>query len=56
DGFHGEIITGVTWQDGYIIPSREPGLGIEFNEELARAHPWAGDELHLGMAPEEVTP
>ena len=28
DGFHGEIVTGMKWQDGYVIPSREPGLGI----------------------------
>ena len=56
DGFHGEIITGMTWQDGYVIPSREPGLGIAFNEDLARRHPYTGDALHLEMAPEELTP
>ena len=26
-------------EDGYIIPSGKPGLGIELNEEVARAHP-----------------
>ena len=56
DGFHGEIISGMTWEDGYVIPSREPGLGIEFNAELARATPYDGDELHLVMLPEELTP
>ncbi|MEM7671578.1 MAG: mandelate racemase/muconate lactonizing enzyme family protein [Pseudomonadota bacterium] len=56
DGFHSKVITGVTWQDGYIIPSREPGLGITLNEDVARAHPWDGEELHLGMMPDEVTP
>ena len=56
DGFHGELVSGITWQDGYVIPSREPGLGITFNEELARANPYAGTELHLEMMPEELVP
>ncbi|MEM8791102.1 MAG: mandelate racemase/muconate lactonizing enzyme family protein [Pseudomonadota bacterium] len=56
DGFHGEVVSGVTWQDGYIIPSREPGLGITLNEEVARAHPYDGSDLHLGMMPEDLTP
>jgi galactonate dehydratase len=49
DGFHGEIVKGIRWEEGYVIPSDEPGLGIEFNEEVARAHPCEGDELHLEM-------
>lgn len=56
DGFHGEIVTGIQWEDGYVIPSREPGLGITFNEELARAHPYTGNALHLEMSPHEVVP
>jgi L-alanine-DL-glutamate epimerase-like enolase superfamily enzyme len=56
DGFHGEIVTGIQWEDGYVIPPTEPGLGIEFNEELARAHPYTGGALHLEMRPGEVTP
>jgi len=55
DGFHGEIVTGITWQEGHVIPSREPGLGVEFNAELARATPYTGDELHLEMKPRELT-
>ena len=27
----------------------EPGLGIELNEEVALAHPYTGDRLHLEM-------
>jgi 2-dehydro-3-deoxyphosphogalactonate aldolase len=47
-GFHGEILRKpVTWQDGYIILPTEPGLGVELNEEVAEAHPYTGDELHL---------
>jgi len=56
DGFHGEIVKGIRWEEGYILPTDEPGLGIAFDEDLARAHPYAGDELHLGMAPGEVVP
>jgi galactonate dehydratase len=56
DGFHGEIVKGLRWEDGYVIPSSEPGLGFEFNEELARAHPYVGGALHLEMASEEGTP
>jgi galactonate dehydratase len=56
DGFHGEIVKGVRWEDGYVIPSDEPGLGIEFDEDLARAHPYTGNELHLEMTVGEVGP
>ena len=55
-GFHGQIVGGVRWEDGYVIPSREPGLGITFDEDVARAHPYEGDELHLVMAEDEVRP
>ncbi|MEL7469025.1 MAG: mandelate racemase/muconate lactonizing enzyme family protein [Pseudomonadota bacterium] len=56
DGFHGEVISGMVWEDGHVIPSREPGLGITFNAEIARATPYSADELHLEMAPNELTP
>ena len=56
EGFHGEIVKGIRWEEGYVIPSDEPGLGIEFDEALARAHPYTGSELHLEMTREEVVP
>jgi 2-dehydro-3-deoxyphosphogalactonate aldolase len=44
------ILEGIErWQDGYVIPSREPGLGVELNEDVARAHPYRGTMLHLEM-------
>ncbi len=47
-GFHAEILKKpMRWEDGYVIPPSEPGLGIELNEEVARAHPYDGKELHL---------
>lgn len=49
-GFAGDLIGNtIRWEDGYIITPDAPGLGIEFNEDLARAHPWTGDGLHLQM-------
>jgi 2-dehydro-3-deoxyphosphogalactonate aldolase len=50
-GFHAKILKKpIRWEDGYIIPSAEPGLGIELDEEVALAHPYTGDKLHLEMA------
>ena len=56
EGFHGEIVKGIRWEEGYVIPSDEPGLGITFDEELARAHPYEGDALHLEVGAGEVVP
>ena len=36
-------------EDGFVIPPDSPGLGIAFNEDLARAHPYDGAQLHLQM-------
>lgn len=37
-GFHAEVVkTPIRWEDGYIIPSNEPGLGIELNMDVVRA-------------------
>ena len=30
------------WEDGYILPPEAPGLGIDFDEDLARAHAYTG--------------
>ncbi|MEM1049308.1 MAG: mandelate racemase/muconate lactonizing enzyme family protein [Pseudomonadota bacterium] len=52
-GFHSEILSqGIRWEDGYVIPSSEPGLGIELNEAVAEAHPYTETALHLEMAAE----
>ena len=49
-GFHARILKKpIAWQEGYVIPPTEPGLGIELDEELARAHPYTGSGLHLEM-------
>ncbi len=46
----------IEWQDGHVIPSDEPGLGVELDEAVCEAHPWDGQELHLEMAHEAVRP
>ncbi|MEP4146992.1 MAG: mandelate racemase/muconate lactonizing enzyme family protein [Halioglobus sp.] len=54
-GFQAELLEKpVQWQDGYVVPSSEPGLGVSLNEAVARANPWSGDELHLQMGLEPV--
>jgi galactonate dehydratase len=48
DGFHAQILKKpIRWEDGFVIPPQEPGLGVELNEEVALAHPWTGTDLHL---------
>lgn len=54
-GFHAQILKKpIVWQDGYVIPPTEPGLGVELNEEVALAHPYTGKRLHLEMTDEPV--
>ncbi len=39
-GFHAQIVkTPIRWEDGYVIPPTEPGLGVELDEAVALAHP-----------------
>ena len=50
-GFHSQVVkTSIKFENGFIIPPTEPGLGIELNEEVALAHPYTGSELHLEMS------
>ncbi|AXI45446.1 isomerase [Sulfitobacter sp. SK012] len=48
--FHGALIKGsLKTEGGYIAAPTAPGLGIDVDEDLARAHPYKGDGLHLQM-------
>jgi L-alanine-DL-glutamate epimerase-like enolase superfamily enzyme len=48
--FHDRLIKGsIRVEEGFIPAPSAPGLGIEVDEELARAHPYDGDGLHLQM-------
>jgi L-alanine-DL-glutamate epimerase-like enolase superfamily enzyme len=48
--FHMKLIrNSIRWEAGFIHAPTAPGLGIEFDEDVARAHPYTGDRLHLEM-------
>lgn len=48
--FHRALIGGaIRVEEGHVIPPEGPGLGIEVDEALARAHPYEGTGLHLEM-------
>ncbi|MCH2249063.1 MAG: mandelate racemase/muconate lactonizing enzyme family protein [Cognatishimia sp.] len=48
--FHKDLIKGgIRVEDGFVHAPTEPGLGIEVDEDLARAHPFSGHDLHLNM-------
>lgn len=48
--FHDALIKGtIRVEEGFVTPPDAPGLGIEVDEDLARAHPFTGDDLHLNM-------
>jgi 2-dehydro-3-deoxyphosphogalactonate aldolase len=50
DGFHAEILKKpIRWEEGYLLPPTEPGLGVELNEDVAEQHPYSGKRLHLEM-------
>jgi 2-dehydro-3-deoxyphosphogalactonate aldolase len=49
-GFHARILKEpIQWEDGYIIPTAKPGLGVELDEAVAAQHPYTGHKLHLEM-------
>jgi 2-dehydro-3-deoxyphosphogalactonate aldolase len=55
-GFHADVLQKpIRWEDGYVIPSTEPGLGVELNEAVIAAHPYKGNALHLEMTPNPVS-
>ena len=54
-GFHAQILKRpMQFEQGRVIPPTAPGLGVELNEEVARAHPYTGQMLHLDMAQHPV--
>jgi L-alanine-DL-glutamate epimerase-like enolase superfamily enzyme len=48
--YHDALIKGaITVEEGFVAAPQAPGLGIEVDEALACAHPYAGTGLHLEM-------
>jgi L-alanine-DL-glutamate epimerase-like enolase superfamily enzyme len=50
-GFHAKLLKKpIVWEQGFVIPPTGPGLGVELDEAVARAHPYVDDPLlHLEM-------
>ncbi len=56
-GFHAELLEQpIEWQDGYVIPPTAPGLGVVLDEQVARAHPYDDEDLHLQPAESPYDP
>ncbi|MFT7600870.1 MAG: galactonate dehydratase [Acidimicrobiales bacterium] len=56
-GIHTDLLkTPMQFEDGHVIPPTAPGLGVELDEDFARANPYTGEKLHLKMDPNPVTP
>jgi len=54
-GFHADILKRpIRWEDGYVIPPTEPGLGVELDEAVAAKNPYDGDRLHLEMLDQPI--
>ena len=50
ENFHAKLLKKpLPWENGYFLPTTDPGLGVELNEEVAAAHPYTGQRLHLEM-------
>ena len=48
DGFAAEILKRpLIFDDGFLLPPSEPGLGVELDDEVVARHPYAGERLHL---------
>ena len=55
DGFYAEILKKpILWEQGYVIPSEEPGLGVEIDEDVVRKNPYKGKKLHLQVSNEII--
>jgi galactonate dehydratase len=55
DGFHADILKKpILWQDGYVIPSMEPGLGVELDEAFIKDYPYTGNMLQLEMVQQPI--
>ena len=53
--FHAALIrNSMVIEDGYVRAPTAPGLGIDVDEDLARAHPFTGSGLHLEMQEDPI--
>jgi L-alanine-DL-glutamate epimerase-like enolase superfamily enzyme len=53
--YHDALIKGsIRVEDGHILAPEAPGLGIDVDEDLARANSYTGDGLHLQMQEDAI--
>jgi 2-dehydro-3-deoxyphosphogalactonate aldolase len=54
-GIHADVLLKpIRWEDGYVIPPSEPGLGVELDEAFIARHPYTGRQLHLDSTGEPL--
>jgi len=47
-GFAADVLKRpLQWEDGFLLPPTEPGLGVELDDDVVSRHPYLGDRLHL---------
>ena len=52
-GLSGDLIKNkIKWDDGFIVAPTSPGIGIEFDEYLAKNNKYYENRLHLEMQDE----
>ena len=55
EGFYAEILKKpIQWKNGFVIPSKEPGLGIEIDEGVIGKYPYDEKKLHLQVSNEII--
>ena len=55
DGFYNEILREpIQWEQGYVIASKKPGLGVEIDEAVLSKYPYDDKELHLQVSNEII--
>ena len=54
-GFHARILkTPLQWEEGFVLPPKDPGLGVELDLEICRQNPYQGEDLHLQIGEEPL--
>lgn len=54
-GFYDEILKKpIRWEEGYVLPPTEPGLGIELDEEVMKRFPAKGDNPSIDVSYESA--
>ena len=49
-GFHAEILKEpLQWEEGYIIPPKKPGLGVELNEDVVSKYLYKGKDTSIDV-------